>query len=313
MLLPDSACALYERLYKQGGQPLDELVAPDDLDALDELRKAGLVWESAAEPVLVQAISPMVALERLAAGWRLVLDELHEKTAALSSWLRGLEVPLRGRAVGENEPNGVSLHTDAAEISALQGDLVVGASSACRRLEARQSDGTASWPEILPPPRIASTRIRHQTICTPESFADPANQKLIRQAVEAGVEYRVLPGTTTGLLISDAVALVPLAPGDDGGQAALLVRDPALVALLADYFDRLWTCAAELGDEGQEVRPQRLEILRLSATGLKDVAIARALGLSARSVRRHMDALERRTGAPSRLALGVEAARRGWL
>jgi DNA-binding NarL/FixJ family response regulator len=57
----------------------------------------------------------------------------------------------------------------------------------------------------------------------------------------------------------------------------------------------------------------QLEILRLAAAGLKDDAIARALGRSSRWVRRHFEALEERLGATNRLTLGIAAARRGWV
>lgn len=54
-------------------------------------------------------------------------------------------------------------------------------------------------------------------------------------------------------------------------------------------------------------------ILLLLADGTKDSAIARRLGVSERSVRRHVGSLAERAGASNRFTLALAAARLGWL
>ena len=92
----------------------------------------------------------------------------------------------------------------------------------------------------------------------------------------------------------------------------MLVRSPVLVSMLADYFELLWSRATPLDGGGVLTGVQR-RILRLAAVGFKDEAIARNLGLSSRSVRRHMEKLATRSGASNRLTLGIAAARLGWV
>ena len=63
-----------------------------------------------------------------------------------------------------------------------------------------------------------------------------------------------------------------------------------------------------------EARPElRRFLLRLLATGQKDEQIARALGMSLRTVRRRIADLMTELGADSRFQAGVEAVRRGWV
>jgi DNA-binding NarL/FixJ family response regulator len=54
-------------------------------------------------------------------------------------------------------------------------------------------------------------------------------------------------------------------------------------------------------------------VLRLLASGLTDEAVARKVGLSARTVRRTIASLSDRLQANSRFQAGAQAVRRGWI
>ncbi|MBB5960085.1 DNA-binding CsgD family transcriptional regulator [Saccharothrix tamanrassetensis] len=191
---------------------------------------------------------------------------------------------------------------DDGEIAALERDLVLGARREYRRLT---GDVAAS----AQADRGALIGVRRRTICAlPTEGADA----LAAQDIAHDDEVRVLAGRPPAeLLIVDDVAVVRLATG------ALVVRTPVLSSLLADYFEHLWDRAVPLADDG--VRPAggltavQRRILRLAAEGFKDDSIARVLGLSSRSVRRHMEKLAARAGASNRLTLGAAAARLGWI
>ncbi|NUT92630.1 MAG: response regulator transcription factor [Saccharothrix sp.] len=148
--------------------------------------------------------------------------------------------------------------------------------------------------------------MRRRTLYT----ADFLDEKTLGEAVG---EVRVLRGRpVTGMLVVDDVAVLRM-----GSTGAVVVRAPELVALAAAYFDALWTDAVAPGDvdrapaNGLSAVQQR--IVRLAAGGFKDDTIARMLGLSTRSVRRHLEKLAARVGATNRLSLGVAATRLGWV
>ena len=70
------------------------------------------------------------------------------------------------------------------------------------------------------------------------------------------------------------------------------------------------------GLDGAAVRrgaSDRRLLLGQLAGGAKDEQIARALGLSVRTVRRRVAELLDELGADSRFQAGVEAVRRGWI
>lgn len=92
-------------------------------------------------------------------------------------------------------------------------------------------------------------------------------------------------------------------------------RDSAFADAISGLFLVLWDGAVDLPGETEtsSISPVERSILRSMQLGVKDEAIARSMDVSPRTVRRAIDAMAARVGAESRLALGVEAARRGWL
>lgn len=60
-----------------------------------------------------------------------------------------------------------------------------------------------------------------------------------------------------------------------------------------------------------EIHPAALSVLRLMADGVKDEAIAHRLGISVRTVRRHIAGYLETTGSGNRFAAGVAAGRDG--
>ena len=94
-------------------------------------------------------------------------------------------------------------------------------------------------------------------------------------------------------------------------------RQHALIGSLTLLFENLWEKAMAVpGMDGQRydvgASDQRLLLGQL-AGGAKDEQIARALGLSVRTVRRRVAELLEELGADSRFQAGVEAVRRGWI
>ncbi|MFE9691698.1 hypothetical protein [Micromonospora sp. NPDC005806] len=168
--------------------------------------------------------------------------------------------------------------------------------------------------DLSPPP---TTPHPLRMICVRPLLADPDRRERIEAALTAGHGVRVLPALPASLLAVDGTALLALPPTDQPRQL-LLVRSPALVALLTQYVEALWRQAIPLADgvatdtDGAPTPVQR-QILRLAAAGLKDESIARSLGRSVRWVRRHFEVLEERLSATNRLTLGIAAVRRGWI
>ncbi|MFI7054600.1 LuxR C-terminal-related transcriptional regulator [Streptosporangium canum] len=160
--------------------------------------------------------------------------------------------------------------------------------------------------------------VRIRSIHAQSMVNDPLIREFFQVWLAAGIEVRVTPVVPTRMLIYDRqVAIVQSEPGDPAG-GAVLIRGALLVRSLTALFETLWTSASEPQDvpraaSGDALTGQQTAVLRLLATGAKDEAIARTLGVSTRTVTRIVGELTALLGAGSRFQAGARAARLGWL
>jgi DNA-binding NarL/FixJ family response regulator len=120
-------------------------------------------------------------------------------------------------------------------------------------------------------------------------------------------------------------ALVPLWTATDaaGLEAAVVVHTSALLDALVELFELMWERATPTvvadADEPPGRTPSALDALDrqiialLATTNSKDETVALTLGISHRTVRRHINRMMLLTGAETRFQLGDQARRRGWL
>jgi DNA-binding Lrp family transcriptional regulator len=140
--------------------------------------------------------------------------------------------------------------------------------------------------------------------------------EIIRRRAEAGERVRLLTDVPTRLAVLGSSAALICERFDVFDDRRLVLRQHAMVASLILLFEHLWDKAMPVpGHDGEaydEEGTRRLLLTQL-AGGAKDEQIARAFGISVRTVRRRVAGLLDELGAASRFQAGVEAARRGWL
>jgi DNA-binding Lrp family transcriptional regulator len=140
---------------------------------------------------------------------------------------------------------------------------------------------------------------------------------MIRSRAEAGEHVRILAEVPCRLAIMGSSAALVTERFGKPSDRRLVIRQHSLIGSLTLLFESLWEKAMAVpGLDGQRytegVSDQRLLLGQL-AGGAKDEQIARALGLSVRTVRRRVAELLEELGADSRFQAGVEAVRRGWI
>jgi DNA-binding CsgD family transcriptional regulator len=140
--------------------------------------------------------------------------------------------------------------------------------------------------------------------------------ELIRARAEAGEEVRILADVPTRMAVFGSTAALLGQRFGTHDERRLVLRQESIVAALTCLFDALWEKALVVpvldGQRHDDGNGQRL-LLHQLAGGAKDEQIARALGLSVRTVRRRVAELLAELGADSRFQAGAEAVRRGWL
>ncbi|MGX4734631.1 response regulator transcription factor [Kitasatospora griseola] len=131
----------------------------------------------------------------------------------------------------------------------------------------------------------------------------------------AGQNHRVVRTTWTRLhevlIIDDTVALIP----SPGAAEVTVIQHAAVVRQLTQFFEASWMQAAQPQESvpvpdgtGIELKHR---IVQLLADGAKDETVARRLGISLRTCRRHVAEILDQLGASSRFQAGFRAARLG--
>ncbi|ARF58789.1 LuxR C-terminal-related transcriptional regulator [Streptomyces gilvosporeus] len=126
--------------------------------------------------------------------------------------------------------------------------------------------------------------------------------------MEHGAEVRLVTDAFMRLIVFDReVALIELLDNPDG---ALLVRDANVVDFLARAFERSWDRAlpfAHAHERDQVLRSSeemKTAIIELLIEGYDDKVVAKRLGISLRTLQRHLAEVLRRIGASNRLHAG---------
>jgi hypothetical protein len=136
----------------------------------------------------------------------------------------------------------------------------------------------------------------------------------VRLRADAGEVVRLLPVVPLRLAIFGAAAAILPEHFDRTEGRRLVVRHPALVRALVGYFELHWSHAvAQPGLGAPPASDDTSRLLEMLASGAKDEQMARALGVSLRTVRRRVAALLIDLNVQSRFQAGVEAVRRGWI
>ncbi|MFJ7779874.1 helix-turn-helix domain-containing protein [Streptomyces yangpuensis] len=96
----------------------------------------------------------------------------------------------------------------------------------------------------------------------------------------------------------------------------LVVHPSSLLSALAGLFETSWRAALPMHLNDRVpcgLQPVHRRILELLSTGVTDDTIAELLGISRRTLSRHVEALNARAGSVTRFQMALYAARNGWI
>ncbi|APU40046.1 helix-turn-helix transcriptional regulator [Streptomyces sp. TN58] len=275
--------------------------------------------DGAEEPAGWQPVSPQAATAQLLSDRDTALraqeEALREQRRRIQLQRDGLAAltPLYLQARQHVFPQGTIDHLpDKLAVRSLLSDVI----DSCRS-EVLVSKHGGSFPpaalrEALPRDLALLGRgIRMRSLYQHATRFDKPTRLHAEQLIGAGAEIRTLPEVLPQMIVVDgALALLPARSG-----GALLIREPDLLAYLLDVFERDWENAAPFATGPQAAhdvsKTMKRSILVLLAKGLKDESIARRLGISLRTCRRHVSELLDGLGAHSRFQAGVIAERQG--
>ncbi len=338
--------AAYNLLIGQPGLDLGEFAGllgcttDSARTVLDRLTDLGLLFRCGSGHDSLVALSPLTAMHRLITRERDILEQrrrfLGETVKTYSSILSSYGVGAGGNGEQDDSeflPDGAALYTRLQDLAGAATSEVVSFRTFAAGERASVAVSRSLDLELL----ARGVRVR---ALYPDAVAfDEAALEHARAAGRAGTDVRLAAELPMSMILYDGrTAVVPrsarwLADG------ALVIRQPAVVSLLSSLFEARWvpgrapapvSAADDSGssddsddsddsgssgssDDSDGCTAMERAVVQLLTAGAKDDAVARQLGTSVRTVRRVVSGLMDRAGAASRFALGVHAARRGWL
>ncbi|SED07216.1 regulatory protein, luxR family [Streptomyces sp. 2131.1] len=219
-----------------------------------------------------------------------------------------------------NHLEAIDIISDPARIQALLDHL----GQTCKHELITVQPGGARPADMLDDARasalsILSRGVHIRTIYQHTARNDLPTRSYVRDVTLEGAEIRTADEVIDRMIIYDKeVAFLPARSACEGGfPGAAVVREPTLVAFLCSVFEYLWEGATPYVVESQ--RPPsstdelKWSIIRLMTKGYKDEMVARRLGMSVRTCRRHIAEITEQLEATSRFQAGYNAARQEML
>jgi DNA-binding CsgD family transcriptional regulator len=302
---PDSSA---RQIADRTGLPLARV--RDDLDRLVALR---LAQRDEGQPARFRPVPPDIAITALVNERQAALDNTRLAVPELlAEYQDGTATALPGTSLEVVTGQRVGYRRFLQLLAATSEELLA--------FERIGDGAVAGEAEVEVEAPMLSRGVACRVIYEPAALELPGRLPHLRRLADLGEQARVAPQLPLKMLICDRKrAMLPLASTSDATESVVLVGPSALLDGLVEVFEAYWQRSTPLWSTGRRevggtgLSEEEYEVLQLLATGLKDEAIARQVGISMRTARRRISSLVATLGAGSRFQAGVEAARRGLL
>ncbi|GGB29169.1 hypothetical protein GCM10011492_19400 [Flexivirga endophytica] len=144
-----------------------------------------------------------------------------------------------------------------------------------------------------------------RTLYLPDTLHDHADA--LAAWAELGEQQRIAGSLPSEFVVFGEEVAIGTTEWGRGGGDHVLLRDPMVVAAFIELFDRLWASAAPAEQADDSSGGALVDWMQ---QGLTDEAIARAMGISLRTVRRRIAAMMSEHGVSTRFQLALRIAER---
>ncbi|MGW7303388.1 LuxR C-terminal-related transcriptional regulator [Streptomyces sp. NPDC054829] len=293
-------------------------LVPEEADGvLAELLNMGLVRRSENVTGGFVAVNPEAAAATVLGPLE---QTIREQYAAVERAKQRLSefVPLYQAQAKERERRAdIELIVDLADVRA----AIAGFAENCQVEVLTSHPGGGRRAEVLEEAvgrdeRMLRRGVRMRTLYQHTAQFSPGTRTYVDRVTRLGAEVRTLDDRIMRFLVFDRkIAVIAV---QDDNNAAVVVRDPDIVHFTVSAFELVWDRAQtfptrwdneELAAIADELK---VRIFRLLSEGLTDQVIAKRMGMSVRTCRRHIAEVMSRLGAESRFQAGYLLGTGGW-
>ncbi|MFF1870390.1 hypothetical protein [Streptomyces sp. CB03911] len=306
-VLSAGARTLYLSAVRSGGRLVPAESGCDGTSQLRELVEIGLLVPDMDDPGVLVAVDPRQLTAGLSAAWQRKALELLSRSMALPSDFQQLSQAYSEVGADPREGGPVEHLVGKTEINQRLSALFEGSTKEI--LSAQPGGGARSFPTeaaIALDVGILRRGVSRRTIYQPSTrYSAPTRHYVTAMTAEGG-QVRTLDEPFTRLMIIDRT--VAVIPGSGDTERAAFIRDEAVIGYLLSLFEGCWERAIPFlgnGDVPPEVVTRlRRNIVRMMLQGVGHRVIARNLGLSERTLARHIAELREEFDAETLFQLG---------
>ncbi|MFJ3172962.1 LuxR C-terminal-related transcriptional regulator [Streptomyces roseus] len=284
------------------------LARPELSAAIERLEELRLLRRDADRPDRLTVVSPQFAAGQLLWPLEREIRRQTEDVERIRTAFAALG-PCYQNGRQRQQRKDVELLTDLDDVRRMIDELT----DSCRTEALHVQPGGARDPEALLKARGSMGRLLSRGVSSRSIYQHPArySQHTVEFAewmMERGAEVRTLADGPDRMLVYDRKAAVVSVQGNSAH--ALVVYEPNLVAFMVSSFETAWRAADPFPvgfdrEWAKQVSDDlRQSIVRLLTEGLDDKAISRRLGMSMRTVQRHVAEIMRTLDTKSRFQTG---------
>ncbi|MER5640632.1 hypothetical protein ABT095_27255 [Kitasatospora sp. NPDC002227] len=298
-----------EQIGKELGLSAEESVRSEAT-----LRSLNLLQPMPGDPEVLVPVGPDVAAADLVSPAEQEITELQQAVTSVRTKLLSLMPAYFEGRRQRNRLEAFDLITDGAMVQSLIDEV----GKRCRTEVLTVQPGGARPAESLASAREVTMQfldrgVKVRTIYQHTARSDLATRSYVREVTAAGAEVRTADQLIDLMLIYDReLVFLPERGADPGRPGAAVVREPTLVSFLCSVFEFMWDSATPFVVESQKAAATsddlKQSIIRLMVLGYKDEMVARRLGMSVRTCRRHISEITEELEATSRFQAGYNAA-----
>ncbi|MER6433773.1 BTAD domain-containing putative transcriptional regulator [Streptomyces sp900105245] len=291
-------------------------------EVLARLTQLHLIEPASGESGTWRPVSPNVAMARAVAPLE---EEARDRARQAESVRRQIEMmlPVYQEQLRNKPQHGIEVISDEGVLR----DLLSHEMASCASLLVAQATADPSGPGRAQFLEAAANGAQVRGLFQHSNRYNQPSLGLFEEATALGASLKTVDDIPVDVMVFDRSAcfilLQPSAEGVEGksldrpNALAVVIRHHLVVSLAVDVYEKTWASAAQFDTANSQpihiTDEIRRSILRLLAIGCKDEHVARHVGISVRTCRRHIAAILSELGATSRFQAGARAQELGLL
>ncbi|MER6961263.1 MULTISPECIES: helix-turn-helix transcriptional regulator [unclassified Streptomyces] len=302
---------VYEWSLGRDGFTVDDVAhelgftADDSEEMVGRLLELQLIQPSRDRDAWFVPTDPGIGSSQLLSRGELDLLERKLAVGQLRNDLARLSLKFRSSKFASQYANSFDVVTAPETVRLL---LSEAAANGSREVVCMQPGGGWSVEELIEEQnrdlQLLGRGVRMRVLYQHAARFDTPTREHAAKLVDAGAEIRTAGALIGKIFIFDRnVAYIPAKRG-----GAVVVQEPSIIDFLHSCFEHVWETAKEFDTRRAEVEvvsvEMKKEIVRMLIAGAKDEAIARRLGVSVRTCRKHIGQVMQMFGATSRFQFG---------